>query len=265
MSANSQERKFALPKDVEHWSLAVSMIYAMWGLRALGTPLSGHIALQLVPDEETGGALGSRALIDQGLLMGEDAVAMLTAEPTGGIVWHACRGAITCRITKEFLKRRDLEEEAVVLRDHRGPTALIVKGKRLTRRFFRRDPVTLAKALLGQVLVRRLPNGQELAGRIVEVEAYLGVEDRASHSYGGRRTKRNASMWLDGGHAYVYFVYGMHWCFNVVSDREEVPTACLIRALEPLVGLDEMRRRRGKEREDELCSGPAKLAQALGV
>lgn len=140
-----------------------------------------------------------------------------------------------------------------------------MKGKRLTRRFFRRDPVTLAKALLGQVLVRRLDDGQELAGRIVEVEAYLGVEDRASHSYGGRRTKRNASMWLNGGHAYVYFVYGMHWCFNVVSDREEVPTACLIRALEPLVGLDEMRRRRGKEREDELCSGPAKLARALGV
>ena len=140
-----------------------------------------------------------------------------------------------------------------------------MKGKRLTRRFFRRDPVTLAKALLGQVLVRRLDDGQELAGRIVEVEAYLGAEDHASHSYGDRRTGRNASMWLDGGHAYVYFVYGMHWCFNVVSDREEVPTACLIRALEPLAGLDEMRRRRGKQRKDELCSGPAKLAQALGI
>ena len=140
-----------------------------------------------------------------------------------------------------------------------------MKGKRLTRRFFRRDPVTLAKALLGQVLVRRFDDGHELAGRIVDVEAYLGMEDRASHSYGGRRTKRNGSMWLDGGHAYVYFVYGMHWCFNVVSDREEVPTACLIRALEPLKGLEEMRRRRGKERAMDLCSGPAKLAQALGI
>lgn len=77
----------------------VSMIYAMWALRELGTPLSGRIALQVVPDEETGGALGSRALNDQELLVGDDAVAMLTAEPTGGIVWHACRGAITCRVT----------------------------------------------------------------------------------------------------------------------------------------------------------------------
>ena len=140
-----------------------------------------------------------------------------------------------------------------------------MKGKRLIRRFYRRDPVTLARALLGQVLVRRFDDGHELAGRIVDVEAYLGIEDRASHSYGGRRTKRNGSMWLDGGHAYVYFVYGMHWCFNVVSDREEVPTACLIRALEPLKGLEEMRRRRGKERAMDLCSGPAKLAQVLGI
>ena len=77
----------------------VSMIYAMWALRELGTPLSGRIALQVVPDEETGGALGSRALSDQGRLVGDDAVAMLTAEPTGGIAWHACRGAITCRVT----------------------------------------------------------------------------------------------------------------------------------------------------------------------
>ncbi len=138
-------------------------------------------------------------------------------------------------------------------------------GQRLTRRFYRRDPVTLAKALLGQILVRRLDDGQELSGRIVEVEAYLGVEDRAAHSYGGRRTKRNASMYLDSGHAYVYFVYGMHWCFNVVADREEVPTAVLIRALQPLVGIDEMKRTRGKDLETELCSGPAKLAEALAI
>ena len=140
-----------------------------------------------------------------------------------------------------------------------------MSGERLTRRFYRRDPVTLAKALLGQVLVRRLDDGQELTGRIVETEAYLGIVDRAAHSYGGRRTERNASMYLDGGHAYVYFVYGMHWCFNVVADREEVPTACLIRALEPLTGLDEMRCRRRKEKTSELCSGPAKLTQALVI
>jgi DNA-3-methyladenine glycosylase len=123
----------------------------------------------------------------------------------------------------------------------------------------------LAKALLGQILVRRLEDGRELAGKIVEVEAYLGVEDRAAHSFGGRRTARNASMWGDAGHAYVYFTYGMHWCVNVVADREEVPTACLIRALEPLEGMEEMRKRRGRELEVELCSGPAKLTQALGI
>jgi DNA-3-methyladenine glycosylase len=125
--------------------------------------------------------------------------------------------------------------------------------------------VTLAKALLGQILVRRLEDGRELAGKIVEVEAYLGVEDRAAHSFGGRRTARNASMWGDAGHAYVYFTYGMHWCVNVVANREEVPTACLIRALEPLRGIEEMRRRRSRERDFELCSGPAKLTQALAI
>jgi DNA-3-methyladenine glycosylase len=139
---------------------------------------------------------------------------------------------------------------------------------RLGRRFYRRDPATLAKALLGQILVRRLEDGRELAGRIVEVEAYFGVPDRAAHSFGGRLTRRNASMWRDGGHAYVYFTYGMHWCFNVVADGEGVPTACLVRALEPLKGLKEMRRRREKSKQltdIDLCSGPAKLAQALGL
>jgi DNA-3-methyladenine glycosylase len=139
------------------------------------------------------------------------------------------------------------------------------KSPRLTRRFYRRDPVALAKALLGQILVRKLPDGRELAGKIVEVEAYLGVEDRAAHSFGGRRTKRNESMWGEAGHAYVYFTYGMHWCVNVVADRPEVPTACLIRALEPLAGTDEMKKRRGRERDFDLCSGPAKLTQALGI
>lgn len=136
---------------------------------------------------------------------------------------------------------------------------------RLSRRFYRRDPVTLAKALLGQILVRRLEDGRKLAGKIVEVEAYLGIEDRAAHSFGGRRTARNASMWGDGGHAYVYFTYGMHWCVNVVADREGIPTACLLRALEPLEGIEEMRKRRGRERDTDLCSGPAKLTQALAI
>ena len=138
-------------------------------------------------------------------------------------------------------------------------------NRRLGRRFYRRDPITLARALLGQILVRHVDDGGRLSGRIVEVEAYLGAPDRAAHSYGGRRTPRNESMWLEGGHAYVYFVYGMHWCFNIVAEREGVPMACLVRALEPLEGLEEMRRRRGGREDTELCSGPAKLTQALAI
>jgi len=130
---------------------------------------------------------------------------------------------------------------------------------------FALDPITLARRLLGQRLVR-VQGGRRLAGRIVEVEAYLGARDRAAHSYGGRRTQRNASMYLEGGHAYVYFVYGMHYCMNVVCGRADEAVAVLIRALEPSEGLDEMvRRRPAARRETDLCRGPACLTAALGV
>jgi len=140
---------------------------------------------------------------------------------------------------------------------------------RLSRRFYLRDPVTLARALLGQALVRVLDDGTRLAGRIVETEAYLGEIDRAAHSYGGRRTARNAAMWGPAGHAYVYFIYGLHHCMNVVAEGPGKPTAVLIRALEPLEGLARMRAHRAgrgparRLRDTDLCSGPAKLAQAL--
>lgn len=141
----------------------------------------------------------------------------------------------------------------------------------LRRAFYQRDPVTLARALLGQVLGRVLDDGTRLAGRIVEVEAYLGVADRAAHTCGGRRTQRNQSMWGQAGHAYVYFTYGMHHCMNIVADRPDVPTAVLIRALEPTEGIDVMRQLRAGKiaaarlRNTDLCSGPAKLTQALRI
>ena len=137
--------------------------------------------------------------------------------------------------------------------------------RRITRTFYRNEATELAKALLGHLLVRKLESGQVLSGRIVETEAYLGITDRASHSFGGRRTKRNNSMWLDGGHAYVYFIYGMHWCFNIVSAHKNEPSACLIRAIEPITGLNEIYRHRGNKQETDLCSGPAKLTQALAI
>jgi len=127
------------------------------------------------------------------------------------------------------------------------------------------DPVATARRLLGQRLVR-VVDGARIAGTIVEVEAYLGPRDRASHTFGGRRTERNASMWRGGGFAYVYFTYGMHFCVNVVCGDEGDGTAVLVRALAPVEGLDAMRARRRAARTDaDLCSGPAKLTQALAI
>ena len=103
-----------------------------------------------------------------------------------------------------------------------------------------------------------------VGGRIVEVEAY-DHEDPAAHGYGNRRSERNASMFLRGGHAYVYRSYGVHWCLNLVCGEEGIAAAVLVRALEPLHGLDEMRARRGLDDVRLLCAGPGRLCQALGV
>jgi DNA-3-methyladenine glycosylase len=149
-------------------------------------------------------------------------------------------------------------------------------GLRLGKAFYDQDVIALSKALLGKVLVRRLPKeGVEesekwtrLSGRIVEVEAYLGGDDRASHSYGGKMTKKNKSMFMDPGTAYIYRIYSIHFCFNVSSRGEGA--AVLVRGLEPLGGKAIMRTNRlaGKGRQSamrdtELCSGPGKLCQAL--
>jgi DNA-3-methyladenine glycosylase len=154
----------------------------------------------------------------------------------------------------------------------------------LPRRFYATDPVSLARALLGQRLVRRLDGGARLAGLIVETEAYLGIEDMAAHTYGGRRTARNEAMYMAPSTAYVYFTYGMHHCLNVVAGKEGEPVAVLLRALEPAEGLDRMRefrQPRAKARKPaklpsspphlltssslNLCRGPARLCQALAI
>jgi DNA-3-methyladenine glycosylase len=128
------------------------------------------------------------------------------------------------------------------------------------------DAITVAKRLLGQRLVRVLPGCQRLSGIIVEVEAYLGAEDRAAHTFGGRRTPRNESMYLPGGHVYVYFTYGMHYCLNVVCGRRDQGTAVLIRAIEPSEGIDRMlANREGVRTVGDLCSGPARLTKAMAI
>lgn len=128
--------------------------------------------------------------------------------------------------------------------------------------FFSDDAVTLARKLLGCVLVHKAEDGLT-AGMIVETEAY-SQEDAASHSCRGE-TPRTKIMFGSGGYAYVYFTYGMHYCFNVVSGPAGHGQAVLIRALEPLEGLELMRKRRKKENEKDLCNGPAKLVQAMGI
>lgn len=140
-----------------------------------------------------------------------------------------------------------------------------MKRAALPRDFYLRDTVSVARALLGCVVVRRLER-QLLSARIVETEAYLGANDPASHARRGLRSPRNESMYLSGGHLYVYFTYGMHHCMNVVTQEADVAEAVLLRAAQPLRGIETIRERRPKaRREFDLMNGPGKLCAALGV
>jgi DNA-3-methyladenine glycosylase len=136
-------------------------------------------------------------------------------------------------------------------------------AKRLPRRFYDRPTLKVAKELLGKYLVVK-KGGRLLSGKIVETEAYDGFKDPASHAYRGM-TPRNEVMFGAPGYAYVYLTYGMHHCLNLVTERKGYPAAVLIRALEPVDGVELMKRRRRRKKLRDLTSGPAKLCQALGV
>lgn len=130
--------------------------------------------------------------------------------------------------------------------------------------FFSRPTLTVAKKLLGTILVRKV-QGRFLAGMIVETEAYVGEDDPASHAFGGQ-TPRNQLMYGPPGYAYIYFIYGNHFCLNFVTEVEDYPAAVLIRALQPLSGLSRMFTNRGRIRSEiQLCNGPGKLCQALQI
>jgi DNA-3-methyladenine glycosylase len=136
--------------------------------------------------------------------------------------------------------------------------------KRLTRSFYERDALEVARDLIGCVFVHRLPEG-DIAVRLVETEAYRGAEDPGSHGFRGM-TPRTRTMFGPPGRLYVYFTYGMHWCVNVVCARDGVCQAVLLRAGEPLEGAEAMRVLRGGVAKDRLlASGPARLAQAMGI
>lgn len=138
--------------------------------------------------------------------------------------------------------------------------------KKLPVQFYdRTDVIAIARELLGKIIVTRF-DGLISSGRIVETEAYIGLTDRASHSFHGRRTPRNEHMYAAPGTAYVYICYGMHHLFNVVTNKKDVPDAVLIRAVEPLKGVDLMLQRTGKKKADHtLTKGPGNAARSLGI
>ena len=138
--------------------------------------------------------------------------------------------------------------------------------QKLPLSFYQRENVLqIAEELLGKILVTNW-KGIVTAGRIVEVEAYAGIPDRASHAFGGRRTARNEIMYAKGGLAYVYLCYGIHHLFNVVTHTKGTPHAILVRALEPVKGIPEMLERTGKEKPDNtLTRGPGNVSKALGI
>lgn len=135
---------------------------------------------------------------------------------------------------------------------------------KLASKFFQRKTKVVAKELLGKTLVH-IYKGQRLSGKIVEVEAYLGVKDKACHTFGNRRTKRTEPMYAAGGCTYIYLIYGMYDCINAVTEKEGTPEAVLIRALEPVDGVEIMEKNRATTEVKKLCSGPGKLCKALKI
>lgn len=136
-------------------------------------------------------------------------------------------------------------------------------GKRIPRKFYLQPTLKVAQQILGKFIVKA-ENQERLVGKIVETEAYIGPDDKASHTFGGEKTERNKAVFLQGGHVYIYLVYGMYWMFNITTGRENQPECILIRALEPTEGIEVMQQNRNATVQN-LTNGPGKLCQALGL
>lgn len=189
-----------------------------------------------------------------------------THRPRGRV---RCAGLCWCAASRAVLgiDRRRVRNEGIgplpeIL--HTQRTVAAAPGPPLPRSFYRRPAAEVAADLLGCLLVHRTPDGVVLAGRIVETEAYAGESDRACHAHAGK-TARNAVMYGEPGHAYVYFIYGMYDMLNVVCQPAGCPEAVLLRGVEPLLGLEVMRRRRRVRRDTDLANGPGKICRAFGV
>jgi DNA-3-methyladenine glycosylase len=137
---------------------------------------------------------------------------------------------------------------------------------RLNYEFYQKDAVQTAKDLLGKIIVRKY-DGKTIKVKIVETEAYCGAEDKASHAHNNKKTKRTAPMFKEGGHSYIYLIYGMYYCLNVVTAAENKPHAVLIRGVEPLEGLNYIKENRQikSSKTEDLTNGPGKLSQALKI
>lgn len=142
----------------------------------------------------------------------------------------------------------------------------------MDREFFQQDAINLAKDILGKYLIREY-NKKQIVSKIVETEAYMGIMDKGAHVYGDKRTERTKPLYLDGGHIYVYLIYGMYYCLNISANKENVPECVLIRAIEPIEGIEEICQNRYKKCYSELSNyqkknisnGPGKLCMALEI
>jgi DNA-3-methyladenine glycosylase len=135
---------------------------------------------------------------------------------------------------------------------------------KLPREFYERNTIEVARELLGKFLVHESTDGQTI-GKIVEVEAYIGPDDKASHAFKGLRSARTEVQFGPGGYAYIYLIYGMYYCFNFVTNMRNYPEVVLLRALEPIAGIETMNKWRQEKNSKNLCNGPGKLCQAMGI